>query len=79
MMRKFRKLGTAMVLSGMIAGAMMLGTARVEAKKRGGVDPTYALCTYLKSVIDYPYTSPTILEYAQLLYGYYNCDVVLAQ
>jgi hypothetical protein len=80
MMRKFRKLGTAMVLAGMIAGAMVIGTTRVEAKgRKGGVDPIYALCTYLQSVINYPYVSPTIQAYAQMLYDYYSCDTVLAQ
>jgi hypothetical protein len=66
-MKRMHRLGTAIVLAGMIAGGMMLGTARVEAKK-GGVSPHDAICQYLADVINYPYVSPAIKSYALSLF-----------
>jgi hypothetical protein len=48
----------------------------VEAKK-GGVDPQAAFCSYLASVIKYPYTSDAIKSYALYLFNAYNCDPAL--
>ena len=73
-----RKFSTALVLAGMIAGAMMIGTARVEAKGKGG-DPHDAICQYLASVINYPHVTPTVKEYALPLFKSYQCDPTLLQ
>jgi hypothetical protein len=70
-MRQLRKFGSALALAAMIAGGMMLGTARVEAKGGkggGGGSVQAAVCTYLLSVITYPYISPEIQAYAVSLY-----------
>jgi hypothetical protein len=74
-----RKFSTALVLAGMIAGAMMIGTARVEAKGKKGGDPHDAICQYLASVINYPYVTPTVKEYALALFTSYECDPTLLQ
>jgi hypothetical protein len=76
MMRKMQRLGSAMVLAAMISGGVIMGSARVEAKK-GGVDPQAAFCAYLASVINYPYTSDAIKSYAMYLFTTYNCDPAL--
>jgi len=78
MMRNPRKLGSAMVLAGMIAGGMMLGSTNVEAKK-SRPDPHDAICEYLASVINYPYASPIIKDAAMSLFNAYNCDPTLLQ
>jgi len=77
-MRNTRKLGSAMVLAGMIAGGMMLGSTNVEAKK-SRPDPHDAICQYLASVINYPYVSPAIKDAAMSLFNVYNCDPTLLQ
>ena len=77
-MKRLRKFGVAMVLAGLIAGGMMLGTARVEAKgKGGGGDPNDAVCAYLASVLNYPYLSPIIESYVRALFDSYGCDPAL--
>jgi hypothetical protein len=78
MMRRIRKFATAMVLSVMIAGAMMFSTATVEAKKNRP-DPHDAICAYLASVINYPYASQSIKDYAMYLFTAYECDPALLQ
>jgi len=78
-MKHARKLTTAIALAGMVGSGMMLGTARLEAKKGGGGggggDGT--ICSALLSVITYKYTSPTIRDYATGLYLSYGCDASL--
>ena len=79
-MKKLRKFGVAMVLAGLIAGGMMLGTARVEAKGKGGGgggDGKDAVCAYLASVLNYPYLSPVIEPYVRSLFDAYGCDPAL--
>jgi hypothetical protein len=81
-MKELRKFGAAMVLAGLIAGGMMLGTARVEAKGKGGgggSDPKDAVCAYLASVLNYPYLSPVIESYVRSLFDAYGCDPALLQ
>jgi hypothetical protein len=78
-MEMIRKFSTALVLAGVIAGAMMIGTARVEAKGKKGGDPHDAICQYLASVINYPYVAPTVKEYALALFNSYECDPTLLQ
>jgi len=75
-MHRMRRLGSAVVLAAMIAGGVMMGTARVEAKQRG-VDPHDAFCGYLAQVINYPYTSDAIKSYALYLFTAYSCDPAL--
>lgn len=77
-MRRIKKLGSAVVLAAMIAGAVVIGTARVEAKgKKGGGDTQDAICSYLASVINYPYVSDAIKSSALYLFTAYNCDPAL--
>jgi len=78
MLRNTRKLGSAMVLAGMIAGGMMLGSTNVEAKK-SRPDPHDAICEYLASVINYSYASQAIKDVAISLFNAYNCDPTLLQ
>jgi hypothetical protein len=79
-MKELRKFSAAMALAGLIAGGMMLGTARVEAKgKGGGGDPNDAVCAYLASVLNYPYLSPIIESYVRALFDAYGCDPALLQ
>jgi len=78
MMGRIKKLGSAVVLAAMIAGGVMIGTTRVEAKgKKGGGDPQDAICSYLAAVINYPYTSDAIKSTALYLFNAYNCDPAL--
>jgi uncharacterized protein YdbL (DUF1318 family) len=77
-MMKIRKFGAAMVLSGMIAGAMMFSTATVEAKK-SKPDAHDAICGYLASVINYAYASDAIKSSAMSLFIAYDCDPALLQ
>lgn len=69
-MASIKKLGTALVLAGVIS--VGLGSTNVAAK---GKQPSgqEAICSYLYSIITYPYTSPTILNYALSLYAAYGC------
>jgi len=77
-MKGIRRFGAATVLAGMIASGMMVGTARVEAKGKGGGGNTNdAVCAYLASVLNYPYLSPTIAQYARALFDAYGCDPAL--
>ena len=71
-MGSIRKLGVAVAIAGVMAGG--LGSATLEAKKRGGGDPKDAICTYLESVITYPYVSEYVLVYALQLWNYYGCS-----
>ena len=78
-MKGIRRFGAATVLAGMIASGMMVGTARVEAKGKGGGggNTNDAVCAYLASVLNYPYVSPTIAQYARALFDAYGCDPAL--
>jgi hypothetical protein len=78
-MKVFRKFSAALAVSGTIAAVMMIGTARVEAKGKKGGDPHDAICQYLASVINYPYVTPIVKEYALALFTSYECDPTLLQ
>lgn len=68
-MSKMRRMGRAMVVAGLIAS----GPGTAEARKPGGGGSNAAICTYLKNIIDYPYTSPIIRAYALSLWTKYGC------
>ena len=73
-MGPIRKLGVAVVMAAVMAGG--LGTATLEAKKKGGggVDPHEAVCSYLKSILDYEYLSPYIRPTVEAqYYDTYHC------
>jgi hypothetical protein len=74
-----RKFGAALAVAGTIAAVMMTGTARVEAKGRRGGDAHDAICQYLASVINYPYVTPVVRDYALALFTAYECDPSLLQ
>jgi len=78
-MRYARRFTTALVLAAMVGSGMMLGSARLEAKGKGGGggDPKEAFCSALLSIINYQYTSPTIRQYVTALYLAYGCDASL--
>ena len=69
-MTRMRRMFGAMVVAGMTAGG--LGTATLEAKPGGGGGKP-AICAYLKAIIDYPYTSPSVRAYAKSLWTAYGC------
>jgi len=80
MMKKLHRFSAAIVLSGLVAGGMVLGTARVEAKGKGGGgggNVQEAVCSYLLSVITYPNVNETIKAYAISLYVAAGCDTSL--
>ena len=76
-MGRIRRIGVAVALAGVLA--MGFGTTlNAAAKKPGGGGgkgntKDAAICDYLKSIIDYEYTTPTVLAYALSLYSYYGC------
>jgi hypothetical protein len=75
-MKGIRRLSAGLVIAAMVATG--LGTATLEAKKggNGGGNSggnTSTVCTYLRAIIDYEYTSPYILTWAWALYNYYDC------
>lgn len=74
-MGTLRRFSAAAVMAGMIAGGMALGTARLEAKAKGGGDGQAAICAYLLNVINYPGVSPFIKALAQATYVRLGCGV----
>ena len=73
-MGRIRNFGVALTLAGVMA--MGFGTTLSAASKKpggGGGGGKGAVCDYLKSIIDYEYTTPTVLTYALSLYSYYGC------
>jgi hypothetical protein len=73
-MKRLRRFSSAIVLSAMVSGGMVIGSARVEAKGRPQPDPN-ALCAYLYSVITYPNVNPYIQQVAINAYLTLGCDV----
>ena len=71
-----KRFSAAAVIAGVLAGGMMLGTARLEAKggKGGGGGVNGTICDALLAVITYKYVSPAIKDYATSLYLAYECD-----
>jgi hypothetical protein len=77
-MKRIRKIGTALVVAAMLAGGLTLGSARVEAKgKGGGGGANEAICAYLAKIINYPYVNPYIRDFALDLFAKYECDPAL--
>jgi len=74
-MKRAGRLTTALVLAGTVASGILLGSARLEAKGKGGGDGT--ICSSLLAIITYKYTSPTIRDYTTGLYLAYKCDPTL--
>jgi hypothetical protein len=75
-MGRIRKIGVALVLSGVMA--VGFGTTLSAASKKpgggdGGGNGKDAICSYLKQIIDYEYTSPTVLAYVLGLYRLHGC------
>jgi hypothetical protein len=73
-MGRIRKIGVALMLAGVMA--MGFGTTLSAASKKpggggGGKDAT--VCEYLTSIINYEYTTPTVLLYSLSLYSYFGC------
>lgn len=75
-MTRVRRLSAAMLMAGMVAGFMVVGSARVEAAKPGGGGQE-AVCAYLLKVINYPYVSPIIKAWASSLYTSLGCTPAL--
>ena len=72
-MGRIRNIGVALMLAGVMA--MGFGTTLSAASKKpgggGGKDGT--VCDYLTSIINYEYTTPTVLVYSLSLYSYFGC------
>jgi hypothetical protein len=67
-----RRLVSAFAVAGILAAG--LGTVSVEAKgKPGSPDGQSAICSYLESVLAYPYLSPWIQKYVLELWARYGC------
>lgn len=62
-------------MAAMIAGCIVLGTSPAEAKKPGGGQD--AVCTYLLTIINYPYVNPYIQAWAINLYTQLGCQPAL--
>ena len=75
-MRHARRFTTGLVLAATVGSGMMLGSARLEAKGKGG-GGSGTVCDALAAIINYQYTSPTIRAYAMALFNGYNCDAAL--
>lgn len=74
-MKSVRRSGAAAVIAALIIMSGMPGTARVEAAgKKGGSDGQTATCDYLRSIINYPNTSPYIKAWAISLYRSKGCQ-----
>lgn len=73
-MNGIRRLGSAAIIAGLMAGGMVLGAAPVEAGGKKGTDSQDAICAYLLSVIQYPYVNLYIKAWATSLYLEYGCD-----
>ena len=71
-MGSIRTFGAAVAIAGVMAGG--LGSATLEARKRGGGDPKDAICEYLNAVITYPYVNEYVLAVALQLWAQYGCD-----
>ena len=76
MMNQMRKLSGAFVLAGTVAVGMMLFTAPIEAKGKGG-NKDEAVCAVLLQAINFPYLSPEIRNYLVQFYLAYGCDPAL--
>jgi hypothetical protein len=72
-MKHVRRFGASALIAGLVAIAMILGTARLDAAKKGGGDSQAAICEYYWSIITYPYVSPTIQAYVISLYIAQGC------
>ena len=74
-MGRIRNIGVALMLASVMA--MGFGTTLSAASKKpgggGGGGKGGTVCDYLTSIIEYEYTSPTILVYTLSLYSYYGC------
>ncbi len=73
-MGRIRKIGVALVLSGVMA--VGFGTSLSAASKKpggGGGNGKDAICSYLTQIIDYEYTTPTVLVYVLSLYRLHGC------
>lgn len=72
-MGRIRSVGAALALAGVMS--MGFGTTLSAASKKGGGNTKDGgTCEYLTSVIQYQYTSPTVLLYSLSLYSYYGCS-----
>lgn len=71
-MGRIRKIGVAAVLAGVMA--VSFGATLSAAKKPGGGGGKGGtVCDYLTAIIQYEYTTPTVMLYTLSLYDYYNC------
>ena len=74
-MGRIRKIGVAAVLAGVMA--VSFGATLSAAKKPGGGGgggKGGTVCDYLTAIIQYDYTTPTVMLYTLSLYDYYNCS-----
>jgi hypothetical protein len=70
-MGSIRKFGVALVVAGVMAGA--LGTTLEAADKKPRPDPNDAICAYLRAIIEHPGVNETVLRYVLGLYAKYGC------
>ena len=72
-MRHLRRFSSAFLFSLLVAAAMTFSTVALEAAAKKGGPHNGTICEYLKSIIDYPYTSEWIMAYVLSLYNFFGC------
>ena len=71
-MGRIRNIGVAVMLAGVMA--IGFGTTLSAASKPGkGNGKGGSVCDYLTAIINYEYTTPTVMVYTLSLYSYYSC------
>ena len=68
-MGRIRKVGAAVALAAVMA--IGFGTPLSAAGK--GNTKSGSTCDYLTSIVQYDYTTPTVMLYTLSLYSYYGC------
>ena len=76
-MERVRRSSAAAVIVSLIILSSTPATSEAAARKKGGSGGQTATCDYLRSVIDYPYTSPIIKAWAISLYRSQGCQPAL--
>jgi hypothetical protein len=74
---RVRRSSAAAVIVSLILLGSTPATSEAAAKKKGDPDGQTATCDYLRSVIEYPYTSPIIKAWAISLYRSQGCQPAL--
>ena len=72
-MGRIRKFGAAVALAAVIA--IGFGTPLSAASKKGNTKDG-STCDYLTAIVQYEYTTSTVMLYTLSLYSYYGCSSI---